>query len=311
MKQIRFVTRPAAVLLLGLFVIPAHAAAWDFNLTKGVTAITHELWDLHMFVFWICVVIGIGVFGVMLYSVIRHRKSRGAEAAHFHENTAIEVTWTIIPFIILVVMAIPAAGTLLKIEDSTGADLTIRVTGYQWLWEYKYIDSGVHFYSRLSDSSMRARALESVSPYEVDHYLLSVTNRLVVPVDKKVRLLLTSGDVIHAWWVPKLGGKKDAIPGYINDMWFKAQETGVYRGQCTELCGRGHGFMPIVVEVVTQEQFKAWIAKKTKMAKQSSSKKAVASSTGETGKTAAGQAQDGGARTAMQSESGADESSVS
>lgn len=239
------------------------AANWQFNLIYGVTEITHQIWDLHMMMFWICVIIGAGVFGTMLYSVIRHRKSRGFEAATFHENTAIEIIWTIIPFCILIAVAIPAAGTLLYVEDSSNPDLTIRVTGYQWLWEYKYVDSGVHFYSRLSDSSMRVRASESVGPADVEHYLLSVTNRLVVPKGKKVRLLLTSGDVIHSWWVPELTGKKDAIPGYINDIWFKAKKTGVYRGQCAELCGRGHGFMPIVVEVVTQEQFKQWIADKT------------------------------------------------
>lgn len=224
---------------------------------------THEVWNLHMLMFWICVVIGAGVFGVMLYSVIRHRKSRGFKPADFHENTAIEIIWTIIPFCILIAVAIPAAGTLLKIEDSSNPDLTIRVTGYQWLWEYKYVDSGVHFFSRLSDSSMKARALESVSPYEVDDYLRNVDNPVVVPVHKKVRLLLTSGDVIHSWWVPKLSGKKDAIPGYINDIWFKANKTGTYRGQCAELCGRGHAFMPIVVKVVSQEDFKKWVAEQT------------------------------------------------
>lgn len=255
--------------LIAVFTVP-DAANWQFNLIYGVTQVTHRIWDLHMLMFWICVVIGIGVFGVMLYSIMFHRKSRGYEASNFHENTAVEIIWTIIPFIILIAVAIPAAGTLIYVENSDNPDLTIRVTGYQWLWEYKYVDSGVHFYSRLSDSSMRARALGKVSPSNVDNYLLSVTNRVVVPKGKKVRLLLTSGDVIHAWWVPELAGKKDAIPGYINDIWFKAKKTGVYRGQCAELCGRGHAFMPIVVEVVTQKQFKDWIAKKTGSNSQSS-----------------------------------------
>lgn len=262
MKKISTVSGVAATLLAALFMAPAHAA-WELNMPKGVTDMTHEVWGLHMMIFWVCVALGVGVFGVMLYSIIRHRKSRGVEAANFHESTVVEIIWTIIPFIILIAVAIPSAGTLLRVENSDNADLTIRVTGYQWLWEYEYVDSGVHFYSRLSDSSMRARGLASVSPTDVDHYLRSVDNRLVVPKGKKVRLLLTSGDVIHAWWVPQLSGKKDAVPGYINDIWFNANKTGVYRGQCAELCGRGHGFMPIVVEVVTQDQFKAWIAKKT------------------------------------------------
>lgn len=263
MKKISSVTGTAAMLMAALFAAPAQAD-WQLNMPRGVTDMTHEVWDLHMLMFWICVVIGIGVFGVMTYSIIRHRKSRGHKAANFHENTAIEIIWTIIPFCILIAVAIPAAGTLLKIEDSTNPDLTVRVTGYQWLWEYDYVDySGVSFYSRLSDSSMRARMLDSVSPYEVEHYLRDVDNAMVVPVDKKVRLLLTSGDVIHSWWVPKLSGKKDAIPGYINDIWFKANKTGIYRGQCAELCGRGHGYMPIVVKVVTQEQFETWIAKRS------------------------------------------------
>lgn len=262
MKKISTVSGSVAILLAALFTAPAQAA-WDFNLTKGVTELTHEVWQLHMMMFWVCVALGVGVFGLMLYSIIRHRKSRGVEPATFHENTAVEIIWTIIPFCILIAVAIPAAGTLLKIEDSSNPDLTIRVTGYQWLWEYEYVDSGVHFYSRLSDSSMRARELESVSPYDVDHYLRSVDNPVVVPIGEKVRLLITSGDVIHSWWVPELAGKKDAIPGYINDIWFKAEKTGIYRGQCAELCGRGHGYMPIVVKVVSQEQFKEWTAKNT------------------------------------------------
>lgn len=262
MKKISTVSGVIALLPAILFATPAQAA-WDFNLTKGVTPITHQLWNLHMMMFWVCVVLGVGVFGTMLYSIIRHRKSRGFKPATFHENTAVEVIWTIIPFCILIAVAIPAAGTLLQAEDSSNPDLTIRVTGYQWLWEYKYVDSGVHFYSRLSDSSMRARALPSVSPYDVPHYLRSVDNPVVVPVNEKVRLLITSGDVIHSWWVPALAGKKDAIPGYINDIWFKATKTGVYRGQCAELCGRGHGFMPIVVKVVSQKKFKQWVAEQT------------------------------------------------
>ncbi len=260
MNRISNVTRWALLVLGAVFVAPAHAE-WQLNMLPGVTDLTREVWNLHMLIFWICVVIGIGVFGAMLYSVFYHRKSRGVEAANFHESTVVEVVWTVVPFIILIAVAIPAAGTLLRIENSDEADMTIRVTGYQWLWEYEYVDSGVHFYSRLSDASNQARMMGSgIDPYSVDNYLRSVDNRLVVPTGQKVRLLLTSGDVIHSWWVPALGGKKDAIPGYINDMWFNANEPGVYRGQCAELCGRGHAFMPIVVEVVPPEQFQAWIA---------------------------------------------------
>lgn len=235
-------------------------AAWELNMPVGVTEISREVYDLHMLIFWICVAIGVAVFGVMIYSIVAHRKSRGAQAAQFHESTTVEIVWTIIPFLILVAMAIPAAGTLIKMEDTRDSDLTIKVTGYQWLWQYEYLDREISFYSRLDEKSNRARQLGSgIDPNTVDNYLLNVDNRMVVPVGKKVRILLTSNDVIHAWWVPALGGKKDAIPGYINEMWFRADETGVYRGQCAELCGRDHGFMPIVVEVVSQDRFESWV----------------------------------------------------
>jgi len=236
----------------------AHAS--KFNMPVGVTEISREVYGLHMLIFWICVIIGVLVFGAMVYSLVMHRKSKGVEAAQFHESTTVEIAWTVLPFIILIGMAIPAAGTLIKMEDTRGSDMTIKVTGYQWMWEYEYIDQGVEFYSRMDNASNEARQLNSgINPANVDHYLRAVDNRMVVPVDKKVRLLLTSNDVIHAWWVPELGGKKDAIPGYINEMWFKVDEPGVYRGQCAELCGRGHAFMPIVVEAVSQDEFDAWV----------------------------------------------------
>ena len=259
MNKISILSRSGLVALGALAMSPAHAA-WTLNMNEGVTDLTSKVFGLHMLIFWICVVIGIGVFGAMLYSVIVHRKSRGFEASHFHESTVVEIAWTIVPFIILIAVAIPAAGTLLQIEDSSNPDMTIRVTGYQWLWEYDYVDSDVHFFSRLDRASDDARQLNSgIDPNTVDNYLRNVDNPMVVPVDTKVRLLLSSGDVIHSWWVPDLGGKKDAIPGYINDMWFKANETGVYRGQCAELCGRGHAFMPIVVKVVSQDDYDAWV----------------------------------------------------
>ncbi|MES1926388.1 cytochrome c oxidase subunit II [Salinisphaera sp. T31B1] len=259
MNKISILSRSGLAALGALAMAPAHAA-WTLNMNEGVTDLTKEVFGLHMLIFWICVVIGIGVFGVMLYSVIVHRKSRGFEAAHFHESTGVEIAWTIIPFLILIAVAIPTAGTLLKVEDSSNPDMTIRVTGHQWLWEYDYVDQGVHFFSRLDRASDKARQQNSgIDPNSVEHYLRNVDNAMVVPVDKKVRLLLTSGDVIHSWWVPDLGGKKDAIPGYINDMWFKANETGTYRGQCAELCGRGHAFMPIVVKVVSQSDYDRWV----------------------------------------------------
>lgn len=260
MNKISILFRSGLAALGALAMAPAHAA-WTLNMNEGVTDMTKEVFGLHMLIFWICVVIGIGVFGVMLYSVIVHRKSRGFEASHFHESTGVEIAWTIIPFIILIAVAIPTAGTLLKVEDSSDPDMTIRVTGHQWLWEYDYVDQGVHFYSRLDRASDQARQQNSgIDPNSVEHYLRNVDQEMVVPVGQKVRLLLTSGDVIHSWWVPDLGGKKDAIPGYINDMWFKANETGTYRGQCAELCGRGHGFMPIVVKVVSESDYDSWVA---------------------------------------------------
>ena len=260
MNKISMLSRWGLGALGALAMAPAHAE-WTLNMSRGVTDLTDDVFGLHMLIFWICVVIGIGVFGAMLYSVIMHRKARGFEAAHFHESTVVEIAWTVVPFIILIAVAIPAAGTLLQIEDSSDPDMTIRVTGYQWLWEYDYVDQDVDFFSRIDRESDRARQLGSgIDPASVEHYLRNVDNPMVVPVDTRVRLLLTSGDVIHAWWVPELGGKKDAIPGYINDMWFKANETGTYRGQCAELCGRGHAFMPIVVKVVSQSEYDDWVA---------------------------------------------------
>ncbi len=236
-------------------------AAWELNMPKGVTDISHDVWDMHMLAFWIMCVVAFGVFGAMAYSIVKHRKSKGATPAGFHESTAIEVVWTVIPFIILIVLALPAARTLIVQEDDSGSEMTIKITGYQWMWQYEYPDSGVSFYSRLSDASREARVLGSdIDVNTVENYLLDVDKPLVIPVDTKVRLLLTSNDVIHAWWVPDFAIKKDAIPGFINTMWTKVNETGTYRGQCTELCGRDHGFMPIVVEVVEKGEYEQWLA---------------------------------------------------
>lgn len=250
--------------LAALLVVPAMALAepnpWALNLPVGVTDISAEVYRLHMLILWICVIIGVGVFGTMIYSMLKHRKSLGVQPAQFSHSTRVEVIWTVIPVFILVGMAIPAAETLVKMEDASGADVTIQVTGYQWMWHYEYLDEDVAFFSRLDRESDRARQLRSgIDPFEVENYLLEVDNRMVVPVGAKVRLLMTAADVIHAWWVPDFAVKKDTIPGFINEAWFEANETGVFRGQCAELCGRDHGFMPIVVEVVTQGEYEAWV----------------------------------------------------
>ncbi len=251
-------------LILGLaaFCIAGPACAdWAVNMPKGVTEMSHETWRLHMQVFWWCVAIGGIVFGTMAYTIFKHRRSRGHEAAQFSHNGKLEVVWTTIPVIILLVMAVPAAETLVKLEYSQNPDMTVVVTGYQWRWHYEYPELDVAFFSSLSAESNAARRKGSgIDPATVENYLLDVDNPLVVPVGAKVRVLLTSKDVIHAWWVPAFALKKDAIPGYMNEMWFLADETGTYRGQCAELCGIDHAYMPVVVEVVEQEEFDTWLA---------------------------------------------------
>jgi len=254
--------RAVSASLLGL--LPGSALALQWNLTEGVTEISREVYGLHMLIFGLCVVIGIGVFGVMFYSVFMHRKSKGAKPANFHESMTVEVIWTVIPFVILIGMAIPAAGTLIKMEDASDADMTVKITGYQWMWEYEYLDSGVHFYSRLDPEADRARQTGSGADVAaIDNYLLEVDNRVVLPVGKKIRFLLTAHDVLHAWYVPALAVKKDAVPGFVREIWTKIDEPGVYRGQCAELCGRDHGFMPIVVEALPQDEYDQWVASQT------------------------------------------------
>ncbi|MEJ2255880.1 MAG: cytochrome c oxidase subunit II [Woeseiaceae bacterium] len=253
-------TRKSFLSLLGVLVAGSAHADWALNMPKGVTELSKETYDLHMMVFWWCVAIGIVVFGVMIISLIKHRKSKGATPATFSHSTAAEIIWTAIPVVILLLMAVPAAETMLKAEDSRDPDLSIVVTAYQWKWHYRYQDEGIDFYSSLARPSLDARILDAeVDVRSVDNYLLDVDRPLVVPRDAKVRLLLTSNDVIHSWWVPELAIKKDAIPGIVNETWFKPTEVGTYRGQCTELCGKDHGYMPIVVEVVEPEAYQAWI----------------------------------------------------
>lgn len=239
----------------------AASAEYALNMPVGVTEISREVYSLHMLVFYICCVIGAGVFGAMIYSIIAHRKSKGAEAASFHHSTVVEIVWTAIPFLILIVMALPAAKTLVKMENTRGAEMSIKVTGYQWKWQYEYIDEGVSFYSTLSQESNFARQTGAdIDLTQVDNYLLDVDNPLVVPTDTKIRLLLTAADVIHAWWVPDFAVKKDAIPGYINETWMQIDEPGTYRGQCAELCGRDHGFMPVVVIAKEPAEYQQWLA---------------------------------------------------
>jgi cytochrome c oxidase subunit 2 len=231
---------------------------WGMNMTEGVTSVSREIYGLHMDIFWWCVGIAVVVFGVMFYTMIVHRKSRGAKAANFHESTALEILWTIVPVIILVVMAYPATSTLLKIYDTKDADMDIMITGYQWKWKYDYLGEDVSFFSNMNTPRDQIENLAPKGP----NYLLEVDEVVVIPVKKKIRFLITANDVIHSWWVPAFAVKKDAIPGFVNDSWTYVEEPGIYRGQCAELCGKDHGFMPIVVKAVEQAEYDEWLAEK-------------------------------------------------
>jgi len=241
----------------------AAADASRHNFQTPVTPIARDIYDLHLLMLWICAAIFVGVFSVMFYSIYAHRKSVGHKAAQFHENTTVEIVWTIVPFFILIGMAWPATRTVLALKDTSNPDLTIKATGYQWKWGYDYMKGegeGIALYSNL------ATPLEQVYNRQEkgEHYLLEVDQNLVVPVGKRIRMLTTAGDVIHAWWVPAFGVKQDAIPGFVRDAWFKAEQEGIFRGQCAELCGKDHGFMPIVVEVVSAEKYTAWVGEQKK-----------------------------------------------
>lgn len=230
------------------------------NMPGGVTPFSKDVYQLHNVILAVVTVIGVLVFTAMFTSIVVHRKSKDHEPAKFSHSTAAEITWTAIPVLILVIMAIPATRVLIDMEDTGGADINIKVTGYQWLWQYEYLEDGVSIYSTLDRESNRARQIGSgVDVRTVENYLLEVDNRLVLPTNTKIRFLLTSGDVIHSWWVPDLGWKRDAIPGMVNEAWTLIEEEGVYRGQCAELCGKDHGFMPIVVEAVSPEEYRQWI----------------------------------------------------
>jgi cytochrome c oxidase subunit 2 len=255
-QAVRPVAKTAALapMLASALTAGAARAAMEYNLQPPVTPICEQIFDLHVYIMWICVVIFVGVFAVMFYSIFAHRKSQGHQAAQFHENTTVEVVWTVIPFLILMFMALPATKTILAMKDTTVPDMTIKVTGYQWKWSYDYIEQGFGFFSNLKTPHTQIYNLEPKG----EHYLLEVDQPMVVPVGKRIRVLITAGDVIHSWWVPAFGVKQDAIPGFVRDAWFRADKPGIYRGQCAELCGKEHGFMPVVVEVLPADQYAAW-----------------------------------------------------
>jgi cytochrome c oxidase subunit II len=251
--------------------LPAAAAVWlaagtaaanQYNLPPPQSEIARQIYDLHTLIMWIIFGIFVVVFGAMTYAIIKHRKAVGHEAEQFHENTTVEIVWTVVPFLILIGMAWPATKTIIAMKDTSQPDITIKATGYQWKWGYDYLQEGIAFYSTLATPRDQ---IEGKAP-KGEHYLVEVDNPVVVPVGKKVRIITTANDVIHAWWVPALGIKQDAIPGFVRDTWFKADNPGVYRGQCAELCGKDHGFMPIVVEVVTQEKYAQWVGDQKKKA---------------------------------------------
>jgi cytochrome c oxidase subunit 2 len=233
-------------------------AEYAYNLQAPASQVAQDVFDLHNLIMLVCLGIFVVVFGAMFYSLLKHRKSLGHKAANFHENTTVEIIWTVIPFVILVGMAYPAAKVVIDMKDTANPDMTIKITGFQWKWSYDYLNDGISFYSNLS--TPREQIVGSADKGE--HYLLEVDEPMVVPVGKRVRLLITANDVIHSWWVPAFGVKQDGIPGFIRDSWLKADKIGTYRGQCAELCGKDHGFMPIVVQVVSEEDYKAWVEKK-------------------------------------------------
>ena len=262
--SIKNAARAAIFLGLGLATGAAHAAKTTadafWNMPEGVTPTSHDVYSIHMMVFWWCVGIGVVVFGAMIFSLFMFRHSKGAKAAQFHDSTTLEIAWTIAPVIILVAMAIPAAKTLVRMTDASDPDMSIKITGYQWKWQYDYLQDGFSFFSMLAASSDQASQLRSgIDPATVPNYLRDVDHPLVVPTGEKIRLLITSDDVIHSWWMPDFGGKTDANPGFVNLSWIKVEEPGVYRGACAELCGRWHGFMPIVVVAKTPADYQAWV----------------------------------------------------
>jgi cytochrome c oxidase subunit II len=252
------------ITMLGIWIAsqPIFAAAdfWQLNMYEGVTPISRDAYYLHMVCMVVCAVIGVVVFGVMIYSIIHHRKSKGYKAASFHDNPRLEIVWSIIPFLILVGLAVPATRVLMRMDDTNQSEITVKVVGYQWRWQYEYLDQGISFFSTLSTPFNQIQNKEKKSEW----YLLEVDKPLVLPINKKIRFLVTSNDVVHSWWVPELGIKRDAIPGFMYEAWAKIEKPGTYRGQCAELCGVNHGFMPIVVEAVSDADFNKWVAAQRK-----------------------------------------------
>ena len=258
-----FLGRLFLFISISCFTLVAQATP-GINMPYGVSTISHQIYDLHMAAFYICCVIGGLTFGVLFYSLVKFRKSKGAKAAHFHEHLGIEILWTVIPTLILIALAIPATIVLKNIHNTDASQLTIKITGYQWRWKYDYMDQGVSFFSSLSTPQAQINNQEPKGEW----YLLEVDNPVVIPINTKVKLLVTADDVIHAWWVPELGVKQDAIPGFINENWVYITKPGTYRGQCGELCGVNHGFMPIVIQAVTQAEFDKWVSDQQKVAEQ-------------------------------------------
>ena len=256
----KFMLAAVSVIALALPLL-AGAETNQVNMSAGATEIGAEIYGLHMLILIICVVIGLAVFAVMFYSIIYHRKSRGYKPATFHESTKVEIAWTVVPFLILIAMAVPATSTLLEAYNSDDAEIDILITGYQWKWKYEYLDENgenISFFSNLATPQNEIYNTQAKNP----NYLLEVDEPIVIPVDTKVRFLVTANDVIHSWWVPEIAVKKDAIPGFINEAWTKVSKEGIYRGQCTELCGAYHGFMPIVVHAVSRDEYDMWVAAK-------------------------------------------------
>ena len=263
-KKINNLSKSAYAALLMLSLYPSKVFSdWDaLNMREGVTQVSRDVFELHMLIFYICVAIGAVVFSVMFYSLFRYTKKRNPNPSTFHESTKLEVAWTIVPFLILIAMAVPASKTLTEIYDDEEGEINIQVVGYQWKWEYKYLEDDINFFSNLSTDQDEIYNLVPKG----ENYLLEVDEPLIIPVDTRVRFLITANDVIHSWWVPDFAIKQDAIPGFINTAWTRAEETGIYRGNCTELCGKNHGFMPVVVKVVEKDEYSDWVLAKKKEA---------------------------------------------
>jgi len=259
-SKINILSKSAYTALLMLSLYPSKVLSdWDaLNMREGVTQVSRDVFELHMLIFYICVAIGAVVFSVMFYSLFRYTKKRNPNPSTFHESTKLEVAWTVVPFLILIAMAVPASKTLTEIYDDEEGEINIQVVGYQWKWEYKYLEDDINFFSNLSTDQDEIYNLVPKG----ENYLLEVDEPLIIPVDTRVRFLITANDVIHSWWVPDFAIKQDAIPGFINTAWTRAEETGIYRGNCTELCGKNHGFMPVVVKVVEKDEYNDWVLAK-------------------------------------------------